>query len=89
MSLRTWGTPLLYYAFHHKVECFAAELSNPHVDDGYLACDDGKSSIRRLINVRHDTITDFTSLLAISRIGERVMRAIASEKYDESSSTQH
>jgi hypothetical protein len=45
MSLRTWGTPLLYYAFYHEVECLAAELSNPHVDDGHLARDDGKSSI--------------------------------------------
>jgi len=41
----TWGTPLLYNAFHHEVECLAAELSNPHIDDGYLARDDGKSSI--------------------------------------------
>jgi hypothetical protein len=45
MSLRTWGTPLLYYAFYHEVESFAAELSNPHVDDGYLPRDDGESSI--------------------------------------------
>jgi len=41
----TWGTPLLYYAFYHEVECLAEELSSPHVDDRYLARDDGKSSI--------------------------------------------
>jgi hypothetical protein len=35
-----------------------------------------------------DTVpSNFTFLLAIRRIGERVMRAIAREKYDESSST--
>ncbi len=45
MSSRTWGTSLLYYAFYHEVESLTAELSNPHVDDGYLARDDGKSSI--------------------------------------------
>jgi hypothetical protein len=56
MSLRTWGTPLLYHAFYHEVECLTAELSSPHVDDGYLARDDGESSIRRLIDVRHSTI---------------------------------
>lgn len=41
----TWGTPLLYYAFYHEVESLAAELSNPHVDDGHLARDDGEGSI--------------------------------------------
>ena len=58
MSLRTWGAPLLYYAFYYEVERFTAELSSPHVDDGYLARDDGKGSIRRLINVSsgHSTI---------------------------------
>jgi hypothetical protein len=45
MSLRTWGTPLLYYAFYHEVESLAAELSNPHIDDSYLPRDDGESSI--------------------------------------------
>jgi hypothetical protein len=45
MSLRTWGTPLFYYAFHYEVESLTAELSDPHVDDGYLTRDDGESSI--------------------------------------------
>jgi hypothetical protein len=45
MTLRTWRTSLLYYALYDEVECLAAELSNPHVDDGDLARDDSKSSI--------------------------------------------
>ncbi len=45
MSLRTWGTSLLYYSLYDEVECLATELSNPHVDDGYLARDDDKGSI--------------------------------------------
>jgi hypothetical protein len=45
MSLRTCGTPLLYHAFNHEVECLTEELPSPHVDDGYLAHEDGKGSI--------------------------------------------
>jgi hypothetical protein len=49
MSIRTWRTPLLYHAFKHEVKCLTEELPSPHVDDGYLAHEDSKGSIRRLV----------------------------------------
>ena len=89
MSLRTWRTPLLHHAFKHEVKSLTEELPSPHVDDGYLAHEDSKGSIRRLIAIRHASPRVHLPILAIRRIGERVMRAIASEMYEESSSMRY
>jgi hypothetical protein len=89
LPLRTWRTPLLHHAFKHEVKSLTEELPSPHVDDGYLAHEDSKGSIRRLIAVRHASPRVHLPLLAIRRIGERVMRAIASEMYEESSSMRY
>ena len=45
---RTWRTPLLYHALDGQVECLAAELPSPHVDEGYFTHEDGQGSIRSL-----------------------------------------
>ena len=57
MSIRTWRTPLLYHAFKHEVKCLTEELPGPHVDDGYLAHEDSKCSIRRLTILVRTRIT--------------------------------
>ena len=89
ISLRTWRTPLLHHAFKHEVKCLAEELPSPHVDDGHLAHEDSEGSIRRLIVVRRASPRVHLPLLAIRRIGERVMRAIAREMYESSSSMRY
>jgi len=58
---RTRRTPLLYHAFDDQIECLAAELPSPHVDDGYFTHEDGEGSIRSLV-VRQTRTTGCTFL---------------------------
>lgn len=44
-SLRTCRTSLLHHAFDHQIARLAAELPDPHIDDGYLTREDSKGGI--------------------------------------------